>query len=107
MLKVMCRLHEYSCNMIPSISVLYYFSLSLSLSLSLSPPSGEFVSFIRASKVNLVARMRVVFLNFFTPYEDIFDEFYSYLERGVVTGNLCELEEKFTKVRSECVCEYV
>ena len=72
------------------------------LSLSLSSPSGEFITFIRASKVNLVARMRGAFTIYFTPYENIFDEFYGYLETGVTSGNLCEIEEKFTKVRSVC-----
>ena len=80
-----------------AVASMILISLSLSLSLSLS---GEFITFIQASKINLVSRMREVYTVYFTPYENIFDEFYGYLETGVSTGNLCDLEEKFTKVRS-------
>ena len=66
------------------------------LSLSLS---GEFVKFIRASKVNLVGNMKRQFGIYFTPYELIFDEFYDYLEKSVWTGNLCDIDGNFTKVR--------
>ena len=78
---------------------------SLSLPPSLPPTSsGEFVNFIRASKVNLVSAMRRVFFWYFTPYEDIFDDFYAYLEKTVKTGYLCDMEQEFTKVRSMFVC---
>ena len=95
---MVCKL--YGSNMILSTcsaSSCCVFSLSLSL-------SGEFVNFIRASKVNLVAAMKQVFFFYFTPYEDIFDNFYAYLEKTVKTGNLCDMEQQFTQVRSMCVC---
>ena len=81
------------------------FCCVLSLPPSLPPASsGEFVNFIRASKVNLVSAMRRVFFWYFTPYEDIFDNFYAYLEKTVKTGYLCDMEQEFTKVRSMFVC---
>ena len=45
--------------------------------------------------------MRRAYLFYFDPYTHIFDEFYEYLEQSIQTGDLCEIEEQFTKVRNQ------
>jgi hypothetical protein len=95
----------YDSNTILSTYIASFcYALSLSFSLPLPSFSGEFVNFIQASKVNLVSTMRAVFRFYFTPYEKIFDEFYSYLETSVMTGDLCNVEQQFTKVGGAGVC---
>ncbi len=101
---IVCGLYDSNTILSKDLHCIASFCYALSISVPLPFFSGEFVTFIRASKVNLVSNMRTVFLFYFTPYEDIFDEFYDYLEKGVMTGDLCDIEQQFTKVRSLCVC---
>lgn len=60
--------------------------------------TDESVSFIGGYKDSLVSQMIRFFSFYFTPYQNIFDEFYEYLENSVRTGDICQLEEQLTKV---------
>ena len=60
--------------------------------------TGEIAAFIKQAKINLVQNMRRAYGIYFEPYIHVFDEFYDYLENSVWTGDMCQIEEKFTTV---------